>query len=225
MSTFVYQSLYKKLDVLAPLLALTLLIIYACHSTQLLSTFGSKYVHDLPKGQALYIMSKTTGLVALGVAALQIIVGYTPSRVSKRLHVILGVSLVVLALCHWLFFSLAVYFRTDIFPWKNLKLWSDGTFYHTGIMLGSLAFWMLIVISMSGFAAKKRILIAKFFHRLGFMVFAMALVHALMIGTESQMFWGKLLFISFSLLIAIVMLYRWASRLLEKPLLMLSKRI
>ena len=209
MSAFPYKQIHKQRYMLLPLLAIVLLIVYACNATQVFDAFKSAGVSSFPKGQVIYIASKTMGLLALGVAALQIIVGYTSSSVSRRLHAVLGVSLLIFALSHWLLFSLAVYQRADFFPWKNLKIWSDGTFYHTGIMFGSLAFWSLIIISMTGFAAKKRIVIAKIVHRFGFTVFSLALIHALMIGTEAQMFWGQSLFVSFFILIVIVILYRW----------------
>ena len=171
----------------APLLTALLLVLYAMGASGFITSYQSEF---LPAGQHSYVSSKMFGLIAIGLAGIQLILGYTISRATARLHMLIGSALVIAALLHSGLFLNAVYLRTGNLPLHNLIPTSDGAYYHTGLMFGALAFWLLLMFAMTGYAAKQHMAFAKGMHRLGVLVFIFAATHALMIGSEAQSGWG-----------------------------------
>ncbi len=177
-----------------------------------LSTLTAGLLDDAPPGQTFYVLSKLMGLLAITLAGIQLLVGYTLSSITQRLHIVLGTGLLVCALSHWLCFSMAGYQRTESFPWHLLQPWTDGAYYHTGILFGALALWMLLVIVLSGVGSLRRYVWAKALHRMGVGVFVFALVHAWMIGSEATGLWGKVFLMLLTGLVMLAMLRTWSQR-------------
>ena len=162
-----------------------------------------------PAGQLYYVASKSLGLLAITIAGMQVLIGYSQTPVFRRIHIGLGLALLLTAIGHWWLFSYAVMERTGSFPFENLIPITDGKYYHTGIMFGALAFWLLVTIVVTGIGQFKQSITARVFHRLGVGVFLLAVIHALMIGTEANGLTGKLYLISWTSLIVLATFLRW----------------
>jgi len=151
----------------------------------------------LPAGQIQYILSKLLGLFTIIFLWLQICFGLikkTASRHKKipfNLHPILGMLTAATMLTHFLLFFFAVWQRTETFP-VSLLLPQPSDYYHTGLFFGQLAIILTVLVLVAGRKQFKRgkkqrkTMLWWWLHRLSFVVFALALIHSYMIGSETR---------------------------------------
>lgn len=155
------------------------------------------YFYGVELSQSLYVLSKLFALYAIIILWLQLVSTLNqntrfqwmfPLSVNRH-HRLLGLSAFVLTTLHIFFFVTAVSLRKQTLT-INL-LWPDfQDYYHTGISLGSISFWMMfIAVSAIGFAyywLKQRVLLLVTLHRITIIAVILGFVHSLMIGTETR---------------------------------------
>ncbi|MCO6411407.1 MAG: hypothetical protein J5I92_01560 [Thiogranum sp.] len=149
----------------------------------------------LPPGQALYSLSKLAGLYAIVLLWLQVLYGVgkniRPGRDDRRpwsfnAHRLLGISTLAAVLMHFLFFFSAVSVRTNNLPLNLLVPDLGNGFYAAAVSLGWFALVGMLLVAMSGLLRSKTKGGWIWVHRFSFLVIALGLVHAQLVGSEAQ---------------------------------------
>lgn len=158
-----------------------------------------------PPGQVWYVAAKLAGLAAGMLLAVQILLMLAGRGWTLREHRFLGVIAFGLVLLHVGCFVTAASLRTGT-PALDLLVPSlaDGP-YERGLALGALALWLLLAAVLAG--AARRWKAAGLVHKAGMVGFALALLHASIVGSEQGL-------VSVLVLAAVVMAVALAWRLL-----------
>jgi len=150
--------------------------------------------HDLPPGQALYIFSKLSGLLALfflwGQCLLALahrapILRELPA-VGITTHRRLGLLTFTTALTHVVLFVLAASLRAGSPAWNLLIPNFTHGYYNSFVSLGVIAIWLLLLGVWAGWRTSRGHAAWKKVHRTWPIVFGLVLLHALAIGSESR---------------------------------------
>ena len=162
---------------------------------------NSAVLHDLRYGaafsQLLYALSKLTALYAIIALWLQLVItlnkttslkSFLPVRLYQS-HRVLGWLAFGLTSLHITLFVTAVSIRKQTLTINLLGLdFSD--YYHTGISIGAIAFWSMLIgvasIAASYYWLKSRVRNLVLLHRLVILAVILAFVHSYMIGTETR---------------------------------------
>jgi predicted ferric reductase len=152
------------------------------------------FTHAVPPGQRVYILSKLCGLLALALFWLQCMTALARSApavrgffsLTRRQHVMLGVTTFVLVLTHLGLFIAASSIRTHHFALPLLVPKFDQGFYSSFISLGAIAFWILLAVLVAGILRARGFQVWRWLHRASLLVFALGFLHGLVIGSETR---------------------------------------
>ena len=149
--------------------------------------------HSIPPGQLLYVLSKYCGLCAFFLLALQVLLGlYQPRPWFKRVHPILGASLLVLFIAHAGLFTAAASLRSGHLAWGVLTPSFTTGYYNFGLSLGLVGLVLLLLVAFAGFKRWQGKRQWRWLHRCYLPAFILVSAHSLMIGTETG--WGMVEF-------------------------------
>lgn len=152
------------------------------------------FTHRVPPGQALYAMSKLSGLLALAFFWLQCMTAlarFVPTlrgfiSFNRQQHVTLGTTTFLLVLSHVVLFIAASAARTGHSGLDLLLPKFDAGYYRVYISLGAFALWGLGVAIYSGWRRWHGHEGWKWVHRGVFVVFVLGFLHGISIGSETR---------------------------------------
>ena len=154
------------------------------------------YFHfDLPPGQVPYILAKLVGLYVFVLLWLQVMLGLLQGDPLTRglvvswsidRHRLLGITTLLAAWAHFLLFFSAVSLRKDTIAYDLLLPELDKGIYFVAVSLGWFALAGLNLVALTGLLRRRSGGLWALAHRLSLAVFAVALVHAQMIGSEAK---------------------------------------
>ena|SRR3990167_433533 len=149
--------------------------------------------HFEPAGQQFYLLSKIAGLTGIVLLAFQALYAiWKPLlpdhlRISRVGHIYLGVLVVVTILLHVTLFFVAAWIRQQHFPVALLIPDFGHGFYKSGLSLGLIGLWgMLLVLYLGMALASRPGKQLKRLHTLAMLMMVPAFVHGAMIGTEAE---------------------------------------
>jgi len=145
-------------------------------------------------GQNYYLLSKLTGLYALILMGSQVIYGLSKQHSSTFLlprwtlsrHRLLGIVTLSMILVHASLFILAVSIRKQEFATGLLIPHFFKDFYHTMVSFGWLALVIVLCVMAIRIIKDRISLNWLWIHRLAIPAILFALIHALMIGSETR---------------------------------------
>lgn len=199
-------------------LALVTLILPILAWNESVGGLSSLFAMNPPAGQYFYLFSKLFGMLACVVIWTQIIIALISRtekirpffmrffNFSKKDHYILGMTTTFFVILHIGGFVLGVGLRTGNIPLHLFLPLFDSDFYHRAIALGACAFWVLILIVVTG--VMRRISSSKVLswaHKLWYFFISLVLVHAFLIGTEFSS--GLMLYINITYLSAFILAF------------------
>jgi len=162
---------------------------------QSIDDFSIYIDYETPPGQLFYIFSKLTGLYAVFLLWLQILLGLarrTPYGerlgLSILFHRNLGIVAFTALVLHAALFIIAVSLRKEDFAYDLLLPVFDHGFYRIAVTLGVLALYGLIFTLVAGILRRRGKQWAVWMHRISLLAFALTLAHCLLIGTETRYF-------------------------------------
>ena len=172
---------------------------------QVNSGFSDLFRIQAPDGQANYLASKVFGLTAFILLWWQIIFGLSlKENADKKLHIVLGLSLVSLIMLHVILFFSAVSIRNEEYAFGLLVPNFASGYYKIALSLGIIALILLFFTAVSGLLMKRRSMTFKYGHKAVFLMFSLVAAHSYMIGSEIQS--GLLLYILYFSVISIFFL-------------------
>jgi predicted ferric reductase len=150
--------------------------------------------YETPPGQVSYIFSKLAGLYAIMLLWLQVVLaltkgtpaGRTLSFWNLRFHRYLGIGAFAFILMHAALFLTAVSVRKGHLAYGVLLPKFGEGFYAFAVALGVLALYGSIMVVIAGYLRTRGVRTAKWLHRISLAAVAAALVHCLLIGTETR---------------------------------------
>lgn len=148
--------------------------------------------HDVPAGQALYVLTKLVGLYVfflLWLHILWVMLKQTPlSRYLPRWllkhHQATALTLTILIIVHVALFVTAVSMRKGEFAY-TLLIPNFADYYHSLVSLGVLALWSLPLIVYAGIKSKQKKHIQRL-HRLSYIFFVLVFFHGFGVGSETK---------------------------------------
>lgn len=160
------------------------------------SGFYNVFRADAPDGQFLYLLSKTLGLTALFLLWWQLFSTLLSStgllnkarltiiKAGKTTHIVFGSLLAIMIISHAGLFISAVSLRQDLLA-IHLLVPDFSGYYHLGLSFGVIA--LFVILLGVALAAVRRHLhvLWGYAHRLVLPGFALAALHAVMIGSEA----------------------------------------
>lgn len=148
----------------------------------------------VPPGQALYVLSKLCGLVAIGLFWFQcmtalarfspVLAGFV--HLSRRQHAALGVGTFIMILLHLLLFISASSVRTGHLAFSLLLPQLNKGYFAFYVSLGAVAFWVLVAVVIAGTLRLRGHVSWKWPHRLSIVTFILVFLHAVAIGSETR---------------------------------------
>lgn len=178
------------------------------------------FTHDLPAGQGLYAFAKLAGLTGFALLWVQALLGMAPRVplfralpvVSRSTHIWLGFSVAVLIAAHVGLFVVGSSLRKKTVAWELLLPNFDHGYYLQMITLGAVALYLLLIALFAGWWLRRGKRRWKSVHMLWPVVFVLALVHSVAIGSESR--YGALVYVFFFMgsslaLIALARMAAW----------------
>lgn len=178
------------------------------------------FTHDLPVGQGLYAFAKLAGLLGFALLWVQAVLGMAPRvplframpAISRSTHIWLGSSAALLIVAHVGLFVAGSSLRKKTVAWDLLLPNLDHGYYFQMITLGAVALYLLILGLLAGWRLHHGQRRWKAVHMLWPVVFVLALVHSLTIGSESR--YGALAYVFYFMgssiaLIALARLAVW----------------
>lgn len=154
-----------------------------------------KYMHSrVPPGQALYVSSKLCGLLALALFWFQCMTAlarFAPIlrdflHLGRVQHALLGAGTFALASAHVFLFVGASSMRTGHSDWAVLIPTFDRGYFAVYVSLGVIAFWLLLAVVIAGVFRRLGNLKWEWVHRSFVIVFALAVLHGIAIGSETR---------------------------------------
>lgn len=166
----------------------TLLVVGVCFILlQIIGNPSVYFQYDIPKGQFLYVLSKTSGFCAVFLLGIQIVAGVFSRKLRlAKTHRLLGTVVFLMVCAHAVLFVTAVSMRSGHFVSGLLMPDFSNGFYNAMVSLGVLGFWGVVLLVLSGALRLKAKRIGALLHKLAVPVFFLAGFHALQIGTETR---------------------------------------
>ena len=154
-------------------------------------------VYQMPPGQGWYLLAKLLGLAGGTCLTVQILLMLLRQARplglqlawSVRQHVAFGSVTFLLILAHVVCFVTAASYRGKALMLELLLPDFTHGVYNAGIGLGVVGFWLLAAAVAAGLFLRRRISskVKRAVHRLSVITLALALVHALTIGSERSL--------------------------------------
>ena len=178
--------------------------------------------YEVPDGQLVYVFSKLFGLYALLFLWLQTAwallkdtdwAGCFPAW-RAGIHQLLGLSVAAVIVCHATFFVAGVSLRQQAIAWNLLLPVFDHGYYRFMLSLGIVALGLLPVVIAAGFALRRNKRQWKLLHWLAPLMFALAFVHGLFIGSETRFGIMSLLYVGMGASLGVFLFKRiaWCAR-------------
>lgn len=151
---------------------------------------------NAPRGQIFYLFSKLSGLLALWLIMIQLVlmlgkkIGFFD--ISIRAHMVLGIFIITAIVLHGGLFVAGVSIRQGALNLAPLLPAFDHGFYKTRLSLGNIAAILIVFTVISGALMRKCNLsplkrsVLKWLHAMGFIAYFLGLIHALSIGSEIE---------------------------------------
>lgn len=169
--------------------------------------------YTLPAGQWYYLLSKLAAQYAYILLCLQVLVGMIRTYVrapfhgmTLRLHRNLGMLTVSITLLHIGLFIIASTIRSGHFPMALLTLQFDQGYYAFYVSLGLIAAFLLLAITSIALLRKRLpYTVFEYGHRFAWLVWLIAFLHSVAIGSESggNSLWAMFYALSAGLIIAL----------------------
>ncbi len=160
---------------------------------------------EAPPGQAAYMSMRSLGLFALFLLWAQIMLGIlSPLSADVRdstdlraFHQKLGIFTFMVAVSHPLFFIWGVFQRTAHFKYDFLLPVFDNGYYQACISIGVIGLYLLAIGFLAAMLRNFRSLNRLWLniHRVNGGVFVLAVIHSLLIGSDTRIFAAALLII------------------------------
>ncbi len=172
------------------------------------------FLYAIPRGQFLYVCSKLAGLY--GIVFLWLDVSYALLREtivisylnpwSARQHRVMALLSISLIFLHLVLFIIAVSMREQRLSLGMLLPNFSHQSYQNLLSLGATAFWLIIVVGVSGYClycARNNKRTFGYLHRLSFVCFLLVYFHGLGVGSETRngLFYGFYIFMGASFLL------------------------
>lgn len=172
------------------------------------------FTHQAPPGQALYVISKLLGLLALALIWVQLMAAlarFAPvlrgvAQPGRRTHVLLGLAAFGCVIAHLALFIAASTMRTNHLALALLLPKFDSGYYSSLVSVGVMAFWLLCVVMLAGWRRMRGYARWRMPHYAAAGAFALAFVHGFSVGSETG--FGPMAYVyaffAFSLLAAVI---------------------
>lgn len=152
------------------------------------------FTHQVPPGQRFYILSKLCALLGLTLLWLQSMTAlarFSPAlrgffSLPRLQHVLLGATTLILVGAHVGLFIAASTLRTGHLALPLLLPKFDQGFYASGISIGAIAVWLLLLVAIAGMMRARGHQWARWIHRISFAVFGLGFLHGIFIGSETR---------------------------------------
>lgn len=172
------------------------------------------FEYETPPGQVYYVLSKLTGMYAVFLLWLQVILALAKKTIiseklplqSINFHRNLGLLSFSALTLHIALFVAAASIRKDYFAYGLLLPDISHGFYAFAVTLGVFSFYGLILVVIAGYVRRRGIHSAKWFHRVSVIALYLTLIHCLLIGTETRYFIMMAIYV-FMICALTVMLY------------------
>lgn len=153
-------------------------------------------------GVVSYVLLLTSTVWGLFISS-QFVKDWSPGPVSMTLHTTVSWLALLLGLGHGLLLMFDDYFTYTFF---DVLVPFIGPYRPEVVGLGTLAFWITLVVSLS-FPFKKRIghKVWKRLHYLSYIAFGMTSVHGLLAGTDGDLLGFRLL-VGFGIILVVLLL-------------------
>lgn len=150
--------------------------------------------HRVPPGQSLFVASKLCALLALTLFWLQCMTAlarFSPAlqglmRLTRMQHIVLGSAAVGMIAAHVALFMAASGMRTGHAAFNLLIPHFDLGYYSVHVGYGAMALWLLVLAVIAGALRMSGRARWRWLHRAVFVVFVLAMVHGVSIGTETR---------------------------------------
>ena len=148
----------------------------------------------VPPGQTLFVFSKLLALLAIVMMwfqAMSALAKDTPALhgfpvLRTPQHMAFGIATFAIVLAHVSLFVIASTLRTQHAAWNLLLPTFDQGYYRIMLGLGAIAFWFLVLSVVAGGLRRRGLRIARWMHRTVFIVFALAFLHGISVGSETR---------------------------------------
>lgn len=154
-------------------------------------------IYQMPPGQGWYLLAKLLGLAGGACLTVQILLMLLRQARplglqlawNVRQHVAFGAVTFLLILAHVVCFVTAASYRGKALMLELLLPDFTHGVYNAGIGLGVVGFWLLVVAVAAGPLLRRRMSdkVRRSVHRLSVITLALALVHALTVGSERSL--------------------------------------
>ncbi len=152
------------------------------------------FEYETPPGQVYYVLSKLTGMYAVFLLWLQVVLALAKrTNIGEKLplqsinfHRNLGVLSFSTLVFHIALFVTAVSIRKSYFAYELLLPNISHGFYAFAMTLGVFAFYGLILVVIAGYIRRRGIQKTKWVHRVSVVALYLTLIHCLLIGTETR---------------------------------------
>jgi len=157
--------------------------------------FSGLFDSPKPPGQTLFLLVKLSGLYAIYLVSLQMILALVKPRPSAilpikwnhKLHIVLGLFILFLIIVHVFLFLGATWQRTCAFPWEALIPKFNHGYYQQRLAAGVIAFWLSGILIVAGIRRRTKTRLPwAMIHKVAFIVFVLAIIHSISIGSETQ---------------------------------------
>lgn len=156
--------------------------------------YGDMVAPANPPGQRFYLTSKFFGLFALYLLVSQIVLGLIQSKLlghnyreKRKNHIRLALMTLAAIVFHIAAFFIAVDQRSGHIPWGALVPKWGVQYYQQNLSYGAIALFSLLAVIAFGFVrSAKQSAYAKMLHKVWLVVFVLAMLHSIGIGTETR---------------------------------------
>lgn len=161
------------------------------------SYFDGLFTSPKPPGQTLFMLVRLSGLYSIYLLVIQIVLGLNKARNgaffgyrwSAGEHIILGVICACSIAIHISLFIVAGAIRTETFSLAGLIPVFDQGYYKQRLGFGALSMWLLGITIFSGIVRLKySVKSARWLHKSALLVFLLAMLHSLSIGSDTRSF-------------------------------------
>lgn len=171
---------------------------------------------DMPK----WVFARSTGIVAFLLlwlsTALGILVSHpeghrwTLIRLETRLRTHIGLSIFAILFTAFHLAVLAIDEYAEV-GWLGALLPFSSTYRPLAVSLGVIAFWMMVLVSVSAALANTRLFSSnwRWMHRLSLIIFALAWVHGVLAGSDTIALLA--LYLSTGVFLGVLAAWRYAS--------------
>lgn len=153
------------------------------------------FAATVPPGQTLYVLSKLFGLLGITMLWFQAMATLAKATPALRgfpvlqgwAHMTFGIATMVVIVLHLALFVAASTIRTKHAALDLLVPTFEQGYYRSMISVGVIAFWMLLLAAIAGsWRGLRGGAVARWLHRLMFIVMLGGFVHGMTVGSETR---------------------------------------